>query len=147
MGVWGEWGCGGGGGGGRGQQHAMRDTVGKNMEWMKNELASHSDYKNEMCMIEHFWRQKGHICVFLPKFHPDLYRQPRTCVRVWTQLKRYTKCHCKYTLPSLPLAYDSVSQENIKNHFRKVRHYMFAYMEGLTPGQLNGTLKKYKKRT
>ena len=61
----------------------------------------------------------------------------------------YTKAHCKYSLPSLrkniPLAYDSVSVENIRNHFRKVRHYMFCYMEGLTPGkELDEMLQKYK---
>ena len=59
-----------------------------------------------------------------------------------------TKAHCKYSLPSLvkniPLAYDSVTTENIRNHFRKVRQYMFCYLEGLTPGQeLDQALVKY----
>ena len=62
---------------------------------------------------------------------------------------RFTKAHCKYSLPSLrkniPLAYDSVTLENIQNHFRKVRHYMFCYLEGLTPGKdLDQALLKYK---
>ena len=66
--------------------------------------------------------------------------------RVWAQLKRYTKAHCKYSLPSLrkniPLAYDTVTLENIQNHFRKVRRYMFCYLEGLTPGtELDKALK------
>ena len=89
--------------------------------------------------------QKGHITVFLPKFHPEL----NPIERVWAQLKRYTKSHCKYSIQSLrksiPDSYDSVSLENIQNHFRKVRHYMFGYLEGLTPGnQLEEALKKYK---
>lgn len=70
--------------------------------------------------------------------------------RVWAQLKRYTKAHCKYSLPSLrkniPLAYDTVTLENIQNHFRKIRHYMFCYLEGLSAGkELDNALKKYKK--
>ena len=121
------------------------NTNGKNAEWMRKELAGHPDFKHEMNMIERFLRQKGHICIFLPKFHPEL----NPIERVWAQLKRFTKGHCKYTLPSLrkniPLAYDSVTLENIKNHFRKVRHYMYAYLEGLKPGaELDETIKKYK---
>ena len=88
---------------------------------------------------------KGHIPAFLPKFHPKL----TPIERVWAQLKRYTKAHCKYSIQSLrnniPNSYDSVSLENIQNHFRKVRHFMYAYLEGLQPGkELDETIKKYK---
>ena len=67
--------------------------------------------------------------------------------RMWAQLKHYTKAHCKYSLPvlrkNIPLAYDTVTLENI---LRKVRHYIFCYLEGLTPGtELDKALKKYKK--
>jgi transposase len=108
-------------------------TVGKSADWMRQTLGEHSDFKGEKSMIERMLIQKAHIPCFLPKFHPEL----NPIERVWAQLKRYTKAHCKYSLPSLrkniPLAYDSVTLENIKNHFRKVRHYMFGYLEGLAP--------------
>ena len=57
--------------------------------------------------------------------------------------------HCKYTLPSLHknilLTYNIVTLENIQTHFCNVRHYMFAYLEGLRPGnELDEALKKYK---
>ena len=39
---------------------------------MKNGCAKNPDFKHEMNMIKHLLRQKGHICVFLPKFHPEL---------------------------------------------------------------------------
>ena len=85
-------------------------TAVKNSDWMRKELASHADFKNRILV------EKGHICVFLPKFHPEL----NPIERVWAQLKRYTKGHCKYTLPSLrkniPLSFDTVSLEKIKNH-------------------------------
>ena len=72
---------------------------------------------------------------------------PSRIERVWAQLKRYIKAHCNYLIMSLrknvPLSYDSVTLENIQKHFRKVRHYMFAYLEGLIPG--NDRVKKYKK--
>lgn len=121
------------------------DTTGMNADKMREVLGNHYDFKNEKSMLEHFLVEKGHIPIFLPKYHPEL----NPIERVWAQLKRYTKGHCKYTLPSLrkniPLAYDSVTLENIQNHFRKVRHFMFGYLEGLAPGkELDEALKKYK---
>ena len=106
-------------------------TLGKGADWMRETLAKHADFRDEKSMIERMLVERGHIPCFLPKFHPEL----NPIERVWAQLKGFTKGHCKSTLPSLrkniPLAYDSVSVENIQNHFRKVRHYMFCYMEGL----------------
>ena len=121
------------------------DSLGMKADQMRETLGKHEDFKNEKCMLEHFLLEKGHIPIFLPKFHPEL----NPIERVWAQLKRYTKGHCKYTLPSLrkniPLAYDSVTLENIQNHFRKVRHFMFGYLEGLAPGkELDQALQKYK---
>ena len=72
--------------------------------------------------------EKAHIPYFIQKFHPQL----NPIERVWAQLKRFTKVHCKYSFPSLrkniPLVYDSVTVENIRHHFLKVRHYMFCYL-------------------
>ena len=121
------------------------DTSHMGADQMRKTLATMDDFKNEKSLVEHFLQEKGHITVFLPKFHPEL----NPIERVWAQLKRYTKAHCKYSIQSLcktiPDAYDSVSLENIQNHFRKVRHYMFGYLEGLKPGnELEEALKKYK---
>ena len=49
-----------------------KNTAGKNPEWMHKKLASHRNIKHEMNLIEHLLRQKGYICVFLPKFHPEI---------------------------------------------------------------------------
>ena len=38
-------------------------TVGENAEWMRNELASHPHFKNEMNMVEWFLVQKGRVCI------------------------------------------------------------------------------------
>ena len=64
--------------------------------------------------------------------------------------ERYTKAHCKYSIGSLhkniPLSIESITTENIKNHFRKVKHNMFAYLQGIKLGkELDKTIKKYKK--
>ena len=121
------------------------DTSGMGGDQMRKTLAEMDDFKNEKSLIECYLTEKGHIAVFSPKFHPEI----NPIERVWAQLKRYTKVHCKYSIQSLrkniPDAYDSVTLENIQNHFRKVRHFMFGYLEGLKPGQeLQQALKKYK---
>ena len=122
------------------------DTTRMKKEDMQAVLGSHADFRYEKSRIENLLIEHGHIPIFLPKYHPEL----NPIERVWAQLKRFTKGHCNYSLPSLrkniPLAYDTVSIENIQNHFRKCKHYMFAYLEGLTPGtELDETVKKYKK--
>ena len=122
------------------------NTRGMNADQMRQVLGEMDDFKNEKSRIEHFLEERGHICLFLPKFHPEL----NPIERVWAQAKRHTKAYCKYTLPSLrrhiPLAFESVTTENVKNYYRKVRHYMFAYLVGLEGGpSLEETIKSYKK--
>jgi len=88
----------------------------------------------------------GHICIFLPKFHCEL----NPIERCWAQAKQYTCAHTNYTIKKLrtnvPVALDSVTVENITNYFRKVRHYMFAYLQGIAGvSGLENEVKKMKK--
>ena len=84
------------------------------IDQMREVLAKHPDFRDEKNMIQTMMIKEGHIPIFLPKFHLEL----NPIERVWAQFKRYTKAHCKYSLPSLrkniPLAYGSVSLENIQ---------------------------------
>ncbi len=123
------------------------NTQGMNGNQMREILGEHEDFKNEKSLIERFLvEEKKHIVYFLPKFHPEL----NPIERVWAQSKKYARAHCKYSLPSLRRtigpALDSVSPESIRKHFNKVRHYMFAYLEGLPGGlDLEKQVKRYKK--
>ena len=68
----------------------------------------------------------------------------------WAQAKRYVRAHTNYTLGGLrqnvPQGLDYVTVENIRNHFRKVRHYMFGYLLGVSAGpELEEHVKKCKK--
>ena len=118
------------------------------MQWMKVTLSQHVDFKFEKSEIEKYLLKNGHIPTFLPKFHPEL----NPIERVSAQLKRYTRAHCNYSIQSLrqniPTAFDNVTHDNIiTNHFRKVKHFMFGYLEGLVPGKdLDERLKKYKNK-
>ena len=113
----------------RGRYH-----LGMKLQEMRDELASHQDFKEEKTRIEHYLKSKGFACIFLPKFHCEL----NPIERVWAKAKRYTHSHCNYSITSLrknvPLGLDSVNVENIGNHHRKVRHYMFGYLLGFSGG-------------
>ena len=70
--------------------------------------------------------------------------------RCWAQAKRYTRAYSNYTIAGLrrnvPDGLETVTLENIKNHYRKVRTYMFGYVQGFTAGpELEEHMKKCKK--
>ena len=46
---------------------------------MRKDFAEHTDFKCEKSMIEIFLVKRGHITLFLPKFHPKL----NPIERVW----------------------------------------------------------------
>ena len=48
------------------------DTTGMVADKMRETLAEMDDFKNEKSLIKHLLIWKGHIPVFLPKFHPEL---------------------------------------------------------------------------
>ena len=116
------------------------------LDEMRAEISTHPDFKNEKTKIEHFLNGKGYGCVFLPKFHCEL----NPIERCWGQAKRYTRAHCKYTIAGLrknvPHGLDCVTVDNIRNYFRKSRHYMFGYLQGVAGGpQLEELVLKMKK--
>ena len=121
-------------------------TTGMNGDQMREVLGSRPDFKNEKCRIERLLvEEHQHIAYFLPKYHCEL----NLIERVWAQAKRYSKAYCKYSIVSLRKnvvpALESVPLENIKKHFNKVWHYMFAYLEGLSGGsELERLVKVYK---
>lgn len=75
----------------------------------------------------------------IPRYHCEL----NPIERVWAQAKRYARAqakryaraYCKQGLSNTILpALDAITIDNVKNHYRKVRHYMFAYLEGVPGG-------------
>ena len=100
------------------------NTHGMNADRMCEVLSSHADFRNEKSRIERFLMEdKEHIVYMLPKFHCEL----NPIERVWAEAKRYSKAY-----------------RNLQNHFRKVRHYMFAYLKGVPGGSgLEKLVKDY----
>ena len=118
---------------------------GMKLDEMRAEISGHPDFKNEKTKIEHFLNERGYGCVFLPKFHCEL----NPIERCWGQAKRYTRAHCNYTIGGLrrnvPQGLDHVTVDNIRNYFRKSKHYTFGYLQGVAGGpELEKLVKKMR---
>ena len=92
------------------------------------------------------WLKSIITVYFLPKYHCEL----KKIEWVWAQAKHYSKAYCKYSTVSLRSnvvpALESVTLDSIQKHFRIVRYYIFAYLEGLSGGsELEKLVKMYKK--
>ena len=116
------------------------------VEDMREELLKHPDFANEKNQLEYFLHNKGHPCLFIPKFHCEL----NPIERCWSQAKRYTRAYCTYNIIGLRRnvvpGLDSVQVVNIQNYFRRVRNYMFGYLLGHQAGiSLEKLIKKYSK--
>lgn len=119
---------------------------GGNTHKMRGILGSHLDFINEKSSVEQFLnKEKKHIVYMLPKYHCEL----NQIEIVWAQAIRYSTAYCKYNIASLRTtvmpALESVPLESIQKHFRKVRYYMFAYLEGLCGESDLEKFVKYKK--
>jgi len=97
---------------------------------MRTVLSFHDDFQNEKTLVEHFIIERGHKCLFLPKFHCEL----NPIERVWGQAKVYSRAYTNFTLPGLRStvnpALDSVPTDLMRKYFRRVLEYERAYLEG-----------------
>ena len=102
-------------------------------------------FRTEKTTVEHYLIERGHVVMFIPKFHCEL----NPIERVWGQSKVYSRMYTNFTLPRLRSivnpALDSVSADLIRKYFRKVQDYETAYLEGKKAGkELEKALKVYK---
>ena len=105
----------------RGVPKGMKKTLeerGVNTDRMKADdmrtvLSFHEDFKNEKTLVDKYITDKGHKCLFLPKFHCEI----NPTKRVWGQAKVYSRVYTNFMLPGLRSivnpALDSVSTETV----------------------------------
>ena len=105
------------------------DTMGMKGNEMRQRLKSYPDFQNQKTVLEEYVEQRGHLCLFYPKFHCEL----SPIERVWCESKKYTRAHVNGTILRLrkivPEGLDSVSVEQIEKYFRTCRDYERAYRE------------------
>jgi len=126
-------------------------------------MREHQDGSSPCCLRSLLWQQLdfqeawrrselaelitslGHICIFLPKFHPEL----NFIEMYWGAVKRRTRNICDYSFPALqknvPEQLDLVGNDLV--FLRKLAckswRYMDAYRKGLSGKPAEHAVKKY----
>ncbi len=91
--------------------------------------ASQPDFKSQKSRLEELIHSRGHLCIFSPKFHPELshieYR--------WGALKRYCRANCGYSIRALrktiPRGLDSISNKFTWETWARTERAAQAYRE------------------
>ena len=111
------------------------DTERMNAQDMRIILSHHDDFKREQTVVEKYLSDRGHMVLFIRKFHCEL----NPIERVWGQAKVFTRKFTNFTFkhlreiinPSL----DSVSVDTIRKYYRKGEEYENVYREGKAAGK------------
>ena len=106
------------------------------------------DFKNQKTALQEHIENRGHICEFLPKYHPEL----SAIERCWAIAKKYMRGRCKFSYDDMrkkviKALTDPIIQpiSMIQKFFRKSRDYMRAYKSGVTSYRdIKVALKNYK---
>ena len=103
------------------------DTTDMRASNMRDKLKTFTDFQQQKTLLEEYVQERGHICVFYPKFHCEL----SPIERVWCQSKKHTRAYADGTITRLrrivPEGLVSVTTDQIKKFFRTCRDYEKAY--------------------
>ncbi|OBZ66756.1 hypothetical protein A0H81_13220 [Grifola frondosa] len=102
------------------------------------------DFVNEKPMLQHYIESRGHICLFLPKFHCEL--NPIEMLWGYGKYRYRLAANGKFATARelVPQCLDMADTLTIRRFFRKTWRYMDAYRKGLDARQAAFAVKKYK---
>ncbi|KIJ29985.1 hypothetical protein M422DRAFT_268549 [Sphaerobolus stellatus SS14] len=111
---------------------------------MTRALSQQQDFLDEKPLIERYIEEKGHICLFLPKFHCEL--DPIEMYWGWTRHQYRTVSDQKFSTAKaiIPQILNFVDVKLIQKFFRKTWRYIDAYEKGLDAHQAAFAVKVYK---
>ena len=120
------------------------DTTGMKAKEMRDALKHFPDFKEQKTILEEYIEQRGHLCIYYPKFYCEL----SPIERVWCQSKTHTRAYANGTITRLrrivPEGLDSVTIEQKKKFFKTCQDYENAYREGVTGREVEEHVKLYK---
>jgi transposase len=106
------------------------DVSNKNQEELTEIMAAQADFKEQKCLLQEWIERRGHICLFFPKFHPEL----NAIEMVWSSWKRMLRKLCDGTYESLRanvhIALRAIGLDEIRAYERHCQRYYKAYREG-----------------
>ena len=119
-------------------------TDGMVAEKLREKLQTFEDFKTQKSLLEEMVEARGHICMFIPKFHCEL----NPIERVWCHAKKHTRANCNGSIVRLrkliPEGFETVTNEMIKKFFVTCRDFEKAYREGHTTESVDAAVKQYK---
>jgi hypothetical protein len=95
-------------------------------------MAMQPDFLEQKSMLEEAINQRGHIALFLPKFHPE-FNWIEPC---WAREKDFTRHHCGYNIASLrAMIPQAMGPQNLPpslvwKYYNKCLRIMLCYYEG-----------------
>ena len=107
-------------------------------------LSQEPDFASEISALQKTVINRGHKCLFLPKFHCEL--NPIECA--WGDSKKTCRRECDYSWSSLktmvPNALDAISIIKIRRWFRLTERFRDAYKQGISGSLADFAVRKYR---
>ncbi|CAM9151044.1 unnamed protein product [Pylaiella littoralis] len=98
----------------------MLKEMGRQRCCMERVFSDLGAFKAQLNKVQQIFKDAGHVCIFLPKYHPEL----NAIERYWGYVKHVLRLHCEYSLTHmlkiLPRALSGVPLEHIRAWSRGV---------------------------
>ena len=115
-----------------------------NSDRLWHELLEFEDFKDRTTILQQEVAGRGHVCLYLPKFHCEL----NPIERVWCHAKKHTRANCNGSIVRLreivPESLDGIPKDTIARFFRKREDYETAYRDGHSCATVDAIVKQYK---
>jgi transposase len=120
-------------------------TKGKKMDELVKILAQQTDFREQKNILEELVTSHGHICLFLPKFSPEL----SPIELVWCHAKRMLREDCDYSATTLRArlqsALERIDVDMIRKFYRHCKRYIRGYEEEISGFEIDAWVKEERK--
>jgi len=107
-------------------------------------LQNHKDFREQQSIIAQLIEDRGHKCVFLPKFHCELNPIEMYWGYAKARFRQVVKKTTKDGKREVPLALDACTTDILRRFCNRSFRFMDAYRKGLTITQAAWCVKKQK---
>ena len=114
---------------------------------MREEMARFADFSNQRSRVELLCESLGHVCLFLPKFHPELNPIELNWRDSKNELRRNCTCSSVGFKQWWQAALDDITPEMIRKYFKSAMEYEMVYDKVIGLGNQpdpDATVQKYK---
>ena len=120
------------------------DVKGLKADRMREKLNEFEDFSTQKTLLEELVHTKGHICLYLPKYHCEM----NPIERNWCHAKKVARQYVNSSVVRLrevvPTSLDAVSIEVMNKFCRTCRDYEMAYRSGCNGKDVELKVKQYK---